>query len=277
MIIDTHVHLYPPEIIRDRDKISEREEYFRVLSGSKVHKWATAEELLDSMSEDGVDESWVFGFPFRDMGLCRLCNDYVLDAASRSNGRLKPLAVVSPLASGAEAEILRCAELGVIGVGELSPSGQSFNVDDIRETWRLAGACHENNLFILLHSAEPVGHQYPGKGSIGPRELYQFVSNHPELTVVLAHMGGGLFIYEHMPEVRRALRNVLYDTAAIPFLYEPSILSAAVASGIGEKLLYGSDYPILSYSRYKKMFEKIADFSEFGEKIMSLNALRLRG
>ena len=90
-------------------------------------------------------------------------------------------------------------------------------------------------------------------------------------------MGGGLFIYEHMPEVRRALRNVLYDTAAIPFLYEPSILSAAVASGIGEKLLYGSDYPILSYSRYKKMFEKIADFSEFGEKIMSLNALRLRG
>ena len=227
------------------------------------------------MDADGVGESWIFGFAFRDIGLCRLCNDYVIDAASRSGGRLKPLAVVPPLAAGAEAEIQRCAELGVIGVGELFPDGQSFNVDDIRETWRLAGVCHENGLFLLLHASEPVGHQYPGKGSVGPKELYRMASNHPELSIVLAHMGGGLFLYEQMPEVRDILANVWYDTAAIPFLYAPQILDAAAVSGAAHKLLYGSDYPLLRCPRYNRMFEASGITLETRELILSGNAGRL--
>lgn len=275
VVIDTHVHLYPPEIIKDRARISEREEYFRILSSSRVHKWGTAEELIAAMDVDGVDESWVFGFAFHDVGLCRLCNDYVIDSASRFAGRLKPLAVVPPLAAGAEREIQRCAELGVAGVGELFPDGQSFNVDDIRETWRLVGACHENGLFLLLHASEPVGHLYPGKGSIGPKELYRMASNHPELVIVLAHMGGGLFVYEQMPEVKKVLANVWYDTAALPFLYAPSILNTAIASGVGDKLLYGSDYPLLGYPRYKKMFEASGITDGDTKAILCGNAKRL--
>ena len=42
------------------------------------------------------------------------------------------------------------------GVGELFPQGQDFDIADARETWRLAAACHETGMFLLIHTAEPV-------------------------------------------------------------------------------------------------------------------------
>ena len=42
---------------------------------------------------------------------------------------------------------------------------------------------------------------------------------YPGLTIVFAHLGGGLFLYETMPEVRNVLAGVYYDTAAVPYLY----------------------------------------------------------
>jgi predicted TIM-barrel fold metal-dependent hydrolase len=53
-----------------------------------------------------------------------------------------------------------------------------------------------------------------------------------------------------MPEVRRSLRNVWYDTAGSPLLYPTaSISSAALACVDHRKLLYASDYPLLLYPR----------------------------
>lgn len=254
MVIDTHVHIYPPDVIKKRDEIAEREDYFRLLTASRVHKWATAEDLLAAMDEDGVDESWVFGFAFNDLGLCRHCNDYVLEASSRSRGRMKPMIVVPPRAKGMEEEIARGASFGAIGVGELFPDGQGFDLRGGCGTEALAGACLENGLFLMLHTAEPVGRKYAGKGETGPREAFAFASGHRELRVVFAHLGGGLFFYEQMPDVADVLRNVRYDTAAAPFLYRPSVIRSAVSSGTLHKLLYGSDYPLLRHQRYRKMF-----------------------
>ena len=95
MIIDTHVHVYPPEVIRDWERIASREDYFGTLVRSRVHKWGTARDVLETMDADGVDESWITTFGFKDLGLCRLCNDYALEAAHDSGGRLKAMAVVS--------------------------------------------------------------------------------------------------------------------------------------------------------------------------------------
>ena len=64
MIIDSHVHIYPPEVVRDAESIGEREPYFRKLTSSPVHRWGTAEDLLARMEADGVDQSWACGFAF---------------------------------------------------------------------------------------------------------------------------------------------------------------------------------------------------------------------
>jgi predicted TIM-barrel fold metal-dependent hydrolase len=72
-----------------------------------------------------------------------------------------------------------------------------------------------------------------------------------ETKIVLAHWGGGLFFYSLMKrDVRETLRNVFFDTAASPFLYDPEIYHLAVKLLGDDKILFGSDYPLLSPARY---------------------------
>jgi len=255
MRIDTHVHVYPPEVQADWQKIAEREPHFASICSGKVHKWALAEDVVARMETDGIDQSWITGFAFRDPGLCRICNDYVKDSVKRYPALLKGLAVVNPMSPGFEKEISRCSEQGTIGVGELFPDGQVFDIADIRQTWRLVAECHSRGLFIMLHTAEPVGREYPGKGRTGPREAAAFCTNHPEVQVVFAHMGGGLWGYETLKEMKLYLQNAWYDTAAAPYLYFPQVFSSVFAAGAGGKLLYGSDFPLLGAERYLKMLD----------------------
>ena len=252
MMIDTHVHIYPPELVRDQELISRREPHFNLLTHNSVHKWGTAEDLIAAMDATGVEQSWVFGFAFRDPALCVLCNDYVIAAVRRWPDRLKGFAVVNPGRRGFAAEMERCAAAGLTGVGELFPQGQGFDLDDRRQTWRLAAACADLNMQLCVHTAEPVGHDYAGKGNVGPKEAAQFCLDHPETVVIFAHFGGGLWLYETMPEMRMYLRNAWYDTAAWPYLYGASVMAAAKAAGVLPKMLYGTDWPILDRARYEK-------------------------
>ncbi|KUK56839.1 MAG: Amidohydrolase family protein, partial [Synergistales bacterium 53_16] len=114
-------------------------------------------------------------------------------------------------------------------------------------------ACRDAGMFLMLHTAEQVGHDYPGKGTAGPKEAAAFCLNHPGLAVVFAHMGGGLWQYEMMPEMKICLQNAWYDTAAVPFLFDAAIFRAVFAAGVGQKILYGSDFPLLRIKRFKRM------------------------
>lgn len=274
-MIDCHVHVYPPEVIDGAAAIGEREPYFALLSGGKVHKWATTEDVISAMDRDGIEVSWIFGFAFNDPGLCALCNDYVIEAVRKHPDRLKGLAVVNPLAPGVEREITRCKEKGLSGVGELFPGGQGFDISDEEQTRRLAGAASEAGMFLLLHTAEPVGHDYPGKGNTGPEEAARFCANHPDQKVVFAHFGGGLWMYELMPEMRRVLANAWYDTAAWPWLYEPALMTAISSAGVLDKILYGSDFPILSYPRYERLISESGISQKERGMILSDNAKKL--
>jgi len=205
----------------------------------------TVEDVLREMDECGIATSVVFGFAFDDQGLCRLANDYVIEAVKGHPGRLAGLACVSPDTPGAVDEAERCLDSGLAGCGELVPRdpGLEGGWDD------LAVCLAERGVPLLLHANEPVGHEYPGKGRF-PLEMYaRFVGTHPDLSVVLAHMGGGLPFYELMPEIRRTFARVYYDTAAVPYLYAPAVYEAVVLTAGPEKLIFGSDYPLLHPAR----------------------------
>lgn len=275
MIIDVHTHIYPDEFVRDQEIISKSEPHFDLLTHNKVHKWGNADDLIRRMDETGIDQSWVFGFAFNDLGLCKVCNDYLIDAVRRYPTRLKGFASISPMARGFVAEIERCADAGLIGVGELFPQGQNFMLDDLRQTWRLAAVLSERKLILNVHTAEPVGHDYAGKGNVGPKEAAGFCINHPDVKVIFAHFGGGLWLYESMPEMRLYLRNAYYDTAAWPFLYDEKVLDAAKAVGVMDKILYGTDWPILDAKRFETRI-KASNLSE-DEKyaLLCSNAMNL--
>ena len=271
--VDFHIHVYPPEVIRDAESLSLREPYFNALIHNRVHRWATLEDLLDRMERDDVERAVVGGFAFRDLGLCKLCNDYIIEGVRKHPDRLSGLCLVPPLARGASEEILRCADAGLVGVGELFPEGQNIDISDREQTWRLAGVLHEAGLFVLWHTAEPVGHEYAGKGNVGPREAAAFCRHHPEVRTVFAHLGGGLWLYELMPEMRLYLTHARYDLAALPWLYEPAVLRTIVGAGLTHKFLMGTDFPILDSSRYERMFADSGIGEEAAERIARLNAL----
>src|SRR4030065_2807650 len=125
-------------------------------------------------------------------------------------------------------ELERCLSLSMQGVGELAFYRRGISPQDSRRLSSLLAPLSGRGIPLLLHANHTVGHDYPGKSPEGLRPLYPLLLSLPDLTIILAHWGGGFFFYELMPEVARAARRVFYDTAASPFLYRSEIYTFAL-------------------------------------------------
>jgi len=273
--LDFHTHIFPPEMIANREVYLERDSWFGLLYGNPQARMSGASDLIRSMDEAGIECSVTFGFGFADLGLCRACNTYVLEAAKENPGRLIPFAVVNPRAGHAVAlEARRCFEKGASGMGELMPDGQGFQLTDFALLDPLMEIARQFKAPLLTHVNEPVGHIYPGKGAQGPRQAYQLAVRYPENVLVLAHWGGGLPFYELMPEVQSQLRNVYYDTAASLYLYHDSVF-ARVMSWAPNKVLFGTDYPLIGQKRFLKRVKRAGLGSGALANLLGGNALRV--
>ena len=250
MIIDFHAHITAPEIIARRDEYLVRDAWFRDLYANPQARLSSVEQLIADMDRATVDQAVVFGFGWRDMDLCRRDNDYVAEAVARYPERLIGFSIVNP-ATGIEAvrEIERCAAAGLRGVGELMPDGQGYRLDDERVMAPIVEVVMGHGMVILTHCSEPVGHLYPGKGTVTPDAVIRFARLFPEATLVCAHWGGGTIFYELMPEIARLMRNVFYDTAASLYLYQDDIFSLAARWAPG-KVLFATDYPLILPGRF---------------------------
>jgi len=60
------------------------------------------------------------------------------------------------------------------------------------------------------------------------------------------------------PKLRKTLADVYYDTAAVPYLYGPGIYRAAEATAGAHKVIFGSDYALLSPARYRAGLDELA-------------------
>ena len=246
MIIDAHTHVFPPDVIAQRDALLRSEPAFGEIYGNPQTTLATAAEVLRAVEECGLDAAVICNFAWTDPARCRRTNDYVLEAAAQSGGRLIPFCMVQPAAGAteAQAELERVARAGAGGIGELRPQQQGFSLCDGPAAALLAWGSRTYRLPLLFHVSEPVGHPYPGKAGLAITEFAAFVHNHPEALVIGAHWGGGLPLYATMPEMRAALRHTYFDTAASALLYGPAIYRIA-AELIGlDRVLFGSDYPL---------------------------------
>ena len=97
------------------------------------------------------------------------------------------------------------------------------------------------------------------------------------MTIVCAHWGGGLPFYALMPEVKRAMKNVFFDTAASPLLYSPEVYNQVIQMVSAEKILFGSDYPLLTQARLLQDIDSANLSGEAKNLILSDNARRLLG
>lgn len=280
MIIDFHTHIFPSFFRNERGLFFSEESAFESLYRSPESKLAGREDLLRVMDKEGVNKSVIFGFPWEKEDHYRRHNDYIIESVEKYPDRFIGFCCFSPLSPAGPKETERCLGLGLSGVGELALYHLNSSFDDVVFFKDIIGICLKHDVPLLLHTNEPVGHQYPGKTQMSLNDLYNFLKEYPLSRIVLAHWGGGLFFYALMKkEVRKVLANVWFDTAASPFLYRPDIYRTAGEIVGYDKILFGSDYPLLKPGRYVKEMEHAGLSSEQSEKVLGGNAeglLRLK-
>ncbi len=268
-IWDAHVHLFPPEIYRNWDIYAKRDATFAALTAKPANgkgteeAWVDVEEALQKADEAGVYGMGMQGWYWNDPGLMRMHNDYMADALKRHPDRLVGFISINPkFGEEALAEIERCAGLGFSGIGELGPGGCGFDFED-PDFLAVLDMAEKLDLPVNIHCGEPVGHKYPGKDMTSLAPLPELIKKRPNLKLILAHLGGGLPFYEMNPRYKKAFGNVRYDFATNPLLYDIRILRAVIDLVGEERLLFGSDFPLLLYpSRCRE-----ADMSMFVEDL----------
>ncbi len=273
MLVDAHTHIFPPQVLADRHAFLEGEPAFAAIYANPKAPMLDGTGLIKAMDQGGVDISWAVGFPWVQEKHARLHNDYLCEAVASSNGRLRGLGCVHPPAGWGLAEARRCLEMGLSGLGELAFYDSDLDLASLAPLCQL---CAEADRPLLLHTNEPVGHRYPGKSPMSLTTLYQLIRDHGRTKLVLAHMGGGIFLYSLLKrEVHDSLQNVWLDTAAGPFLYGPRAYALAVEFLGPHKLLLGSDHPLLPVSRYQQELEQADLAPEELEQVLGLAALEL--
>lgn len=276
MIVDAHTHIFPDFICAEREAYFDGEPEFKLLYDSPKSKLVTADTLVAEMDAQGVDRAITFGFPWHSPGIFKPHNDYIMEAAARYPERIKGLCCLDVFAENALDEVERCIAGGLSGVGELAFYQSGFESETLARLEPVMDLCREKNLPVMIHTNEPIGHMYPGKAPNTLAQIYELIKRFPDNKIILAHWGGGLFFYMLMKkEVQESLANVYFDTAASPFLYTPEIYQVAEQVAGAEKILWGTDYPLIKPDRYFREIEK-SGISEAGKKqMMGENTARL--
>jgi predicted TIM-barrel fold metal-dependent hydrolase len=278
MYIDFHTHIFPPEICQFRERYCARDPWFNMLYSDARVRMVTADELIAEMDTSGVDVSVAFSFGWSDPGLIEATNSYVIDAMHRYPGRILGMAVLQPTAGvRALIELERCAQAGMIGLGELMPHGQNYRLSDIDLLRPVIEIVRQYQLLVLSHCSEPVGHNYPGKGNVSVQDVVAFLTAFPDIRFIAAHWGGGLPFYSLMPEIKRITTNVWYDTAATNYLYDSAIFPVVARLVGADRILFASDYGLLRQQRVMKHIRQAGLSEEQLEQVLGGNAQKLLG
>jgi predicted TIM-barrel fold metal-dependent hydrolase len=276
MIIDFHTHIFPADIRDNREKFFHAEPAFKLLYQSAKSRLIGAAELLTAMDENAVDKSVIFGFPWRNPAVFKLHNDYIMATVQKYSDRFIGLACFEPGGKKTVAEAERCLAAGSSGIGELAFYQTGIDELAMERLAPIMDMCAKRDLPVLIHTNEPVGHAYHGKTQITLAQIYRLINRFVENKIVLAHWGGGLFFFGLMKrEVKESLRNVYFDTAASPFLYDAEIYKIAEKIIGIDKIIFGSDFPLLPPARYFSEMEQAGLTAIQRKKIGGENARQL--
>ncbi len=278
MRIDFHVHTFTEKMSKNRDVYFNGEPEFKLLYNTPKSTMVGVENIIRMMDDQHVDMSVICGFPWRNPDFARENNDHVIRAVQKYPDRLKGLCCVDAMDKNAAGEVERCIQAGLSGAGELAFYSSGIDAFCLDCLDPVMAVCKAHDLPILIHTNEPVGHSYPGKTPNTLAQIYAMIKRFRDNTIVLAHWGGGLFMYNMLKkEVNDVLRNVYFDTAASPFLYDASVYRYAKELIGIEKILFGTDYPLLKPERYIKEMDAAGLSEREKTMICGENAARLLG
>ncbi|MEV6336491.1 amidohydrolase family protein [Nocardia vinacea] len=215
------------------------------------------------------------------LGHRRISNEDIATAAAAHSDVLIPFASIDPArgkAGLAEARRL-VVEHGVRGF-KFHPSVQAFRPDD-HAAYPLYETISELGVPALFHSGQTgIGSGLPGGGGIrlkysNPMLLDDVAVDFPDLTIIIAHpsfpwQDEALAVATHKP-------NVYIDLSGWSPKYFPPQLVKYANSLLKRKVLFGSDFPLISPDRWMKDFEQLDIKDEVRPLILRENAITALG
>ncbi len=204
----------------------------------------------------------------------------IVAGATRNNDVLIPFGSVDPWAADAASRIRRQVEdWGVRGF-KFHPSVQDFDPSDTRH-FPLYEVIESYGLPALFHTGQTgIGARTPGGFGISLA-----LSNPMLLDIVAARFPGMPLIMAHpsVPWQDEAIAvathkgNAYIDLSGWSPKYFPPQLVQQANSLLQDKVLFGSDFPLLTPDRWRRDFDNLDIKDEVRPKILKDNAVRLLG
>jgi predicted TIM-barrel fold metal-dependent hydrolase len=209
----------------------------------------------------------------------KITNEEIADLAHKHSDVAIPFASVNPHRGKAGVDLARklIRDYGVKGF-KFHPSVQEFAPND-KMAYPLYEAIAEAKLPALFHSGQTgVGAGTRGGGGIrlkysNPMLLDDVAADFPDMPIVIAHPSfpwqeEALSVATHKPQV-------YIDLSGWSPKYFPPILVQYANTLLKDKILFGSDYPVIDPVRWVEEFDKLPIKPEVRPLIMKQNAAKL--
>ncbi len=277
--IDVHVHVEQDlhgHLSMDDELLAAAAEYFE---GEPYHP--TVPQIAEDYRSRNmaavvftVDSELTTGHP-------TLSNEEIAESAAQHPDVLVPFGSIDPArgTAGIRAARRLVEQHGIRGF-KFHPSLQAFEPDD-RRHYALWAELESLGVPALFHTGQTgIGSGLPGGRGIklrysDPMLLDDVAADFPGLTIIMAHpsvpwQDAAIAVAQHKA-------NVYIDLSGWSPRYFPPQLVRAANTFLREKVLFGSDYPLIRPERWVRDFEQLEIRDEVKPLIMKENAIRALG
>ena len=277
-IIDLHCYPGTAEWIRCQGP------YVEALAKYWKREWVarTEEEVVKDFTDYGIEAVLVALDLETTIETPPVTNEYVHAMWKRHPRRIiQAWGAVEP-AKGevALAQVRRAAtELGLLGF-HFHPIMQHFAVSD-RRYYPLFELINELKAAVMID----VGTTGMGAGMPGghgalinhahPSHIDQLAADFPQMKILMAHPGWPWV--DETTAVALHKGNVYWEMSGWAPKYFPGNLKIDMRGRLQDKVMFGSDYPSMPYSRILKEWQELGYSDEVMEKIFHKNAERILG
>lgn len=214
-----------------------------------------------------------------EMGVRRIENEEIIDAARENSDIMVAFASIDPhKGKMAVREARRLIEEGGVRGFKFHPTCQGFFPND-RLAYPLYEVIAEHKLPAIFHSGHSgIGTGMPGGGGLrlkysNPIHLDDVAADFPDMTIIIAHpswpwQDEALSVCLHKP-------NVYIDLSGWSPKYFPANLVQYANTLLKDRVLFGSDFPVIQPDRWLRDFDALPIKPEVRPLILKENAIRL--
>ena len=267
MIIDFHTHCFPDSLA---PRAMEQLKINASRANLTAHTDGTADDLIRSMDENGIDHSVVCNIATNPRQMHKV-NDFAISLLA-SHPRLIPLGSLHPEGEDLEGEAARLCNAGIKGV-KIHPDYIKTHLDDSAFD-RVFAVCRDAGLFVISHTGyDPIS---PDHVHATPDMILNVIKRYRGLKFIAAHVGG---VGSESEVLKKLVGEELYiDTSLVSLRPEKhEIIWEILTSHSPDRILFGTDTPWTEAGREVEFIKTAQISCELKDKIFFKNAQNLLG